>query len=125
MDFVFSDGFFEDDILDEGTYRGEFTDFEMEEDVETKYGVRDRLVLRFVVEDKHIVEKCLVSKSRNSKMFRFISGMSDGDIGAHFDFKNHLNSEFLVKIENNTDSQGKVWSNIVAIETLETNSEIE
>ena len=125
MEFVFSEGFFEDDILEEGNYSAEFTDFEIEEKVETKYGIRDRLVLRFVVEDKHIVEKCLVSSSRSSKMYRFIYGMSNGNIGENFDFKDHLNSEFIVKIENNTDSQGKVWSNIVAIETINNTEEIE
>jgi len=120
MDFVFSEDYFEDDILEEGTYRAEFTDFEIEEKVETKYGIRDRLVLRFVVEDKHIVEKCLISSSRSSKMYRFISGMTDGNIGNNFRFEDYINSKFLVEIENNTDDRGKVWSNIVAIETVKT-----
>ncbi|RCW58579.1 hypothetical protein [Halanaerobium sp. ST460_2HS_T2] len=125
MDFVFSEGYFEDDILEEGNYRAEFTNFELEENVDTKYGVRDRLVLRFVVQDKHIVEKCLVSKSRNSKMYRFISGMTDNDIGGNFRFEDYINSEFLVEIKNNTDDQGKVWSNIVAIETINNTKEID
>ena len=125
MDLVFSDGFFEDDILEEGNYRAVFTDFETEENVDTKYGVRDRLVLRFIVEDKLIVEKCLISNSTNSKMYRFISGMADGNIGEHFDFNDYLNTEFIVKIENNTDSQGKVWSNIVAIESVKAAVETE
>lgn len=118
MDFVFSEDYFEDEILEEGNYRAEFTDFELEENVETKYGIRDRLVLRFVVEDKHIVEKCLISSSRSSKMYRFIYGMTDGNIGNNFRFEDYINSKFLVEIENNTDDRGKVWSNIVAIETV-------
>ena len=125
MDVVFSEGYFDDDILEEGNYRAKFTDFELEEDVDTKYGIRDRIVLRFVVEDKLIVEKCLVSKSRNSKMYRFIYGMTDGDIGEHFDFNDYLNGEFVVEIENNTDDRGKVWSNINSIEPVKNTTEIE
>jgi hypothetical protein len=125
MDFVFSEDYFEDDILEEGTYRAELTDFEIEENVDTAYGVRDRIVLRFVVKDKLIVERCLISKSRNSKMHRFISGMTDGNIGNNFRFEDYINSKFLVEIENNTDDRGKVWSNIVAIETVKATKNIE
>ena len=118
MDYVFSEDYFNDDNLEEGTYEAEFTDVEVNENVETKYGVRDRLILRFIVNDKLIVEKCLISKSQNSKMYRFITGMTDGDIGKNFHFEDYIGEIFKVEIENNKDDKNRIWSNIVAIETL-------
>lgn len=117
MSLVFDSSYFKDDNLEEGSYTAEFIGYEVEEEVETKYGKRDRFVLRFDVDGMHIVEKCLKSKYRSSKLYRFIAGMSAGVIN-EFKFDDYIGQEFTVEIANNTDDKNRIWSNIVDIEAI-------
>jgi len=112
----FTEDFFETDVLPEGVYdNAKLTSVRKEEGVETDKGLRDRISLHFDVDGYYIVEKMYIIKSHNSKLYRFIKGMSGGDFSEGFSFEDYIGEYFTVVIEHN-ETEERVWANIEAIE---------
>ena len=112
----FTEDFFETEVLPEAEYdNAKLTSVRKEKEIETSNGVRDRIALYFDVDGYLIVEKMNIVKSQNSKLYRFIKGMSGGDFSEGFSFEDYIGDFFTVEIEHN-ETEERVWANIEAIE---------
>ena len=102
--------------LEPGVYDATISLVEAEDQVETKYGLKDVLYITFDIEGVPVRKRYTHSWNENSNLYKLVAVIKPGEEkNDEYDVAELTHEKVQVLIEHNTDETGGVWDNITTV----------
>lgn len=106
--------------IGEGKFEYTLIDVTREDGVRTQYGIKNQIIYKYRVINEEgrevlILDKNNISQSSESKFRRNIKSYCDALGTTHINLKDLINIKGTLEIKHNSDEQGNVYENVIAI----------